>query len=247
MRHEKVEGTTHIYLDEGETEQQVLRAIVKASFELARPAGLGWMHFNDSQQMADEIADQLITLEGETAFKQFTKDGLVPVPESGRTSTVVAMDYVQGRQCKTYIRREGNGHFTLGNRAYECDRGTPEPMLDKAKEILAGKQSEGLASTAHMYKGESLNLRLQEYGFARKNGESDWDFRKRIFPDLFQKVPDGRALEFLFGSSAAEWNEMDKLLVLVLMEKGKPSYNELVKFAKGFGWDPSETRGQATQ
>ena len=35
MRYEKKNGTTHIYVENEETEQQVLRAIVKASFELA--------------------------------------------------------------------------------------------------------------------------------------------------------------------------------------------------------------------
>lgn len=239
MRHEKVGGTTHIYLDEGETEQQVLRSIVKASFEMARPAGLGFLHFNDSQQITDEDADQCIVLEGETMFKRFTKDGLVPAPETGRTTTVVGMDYVQGRQCKTYIRREGNGHFTLANRAYECDRGTPEPMLDRAKELLAGKETTGFASTAHMYQGESLTLRLKEFGFARNNGESDWDFRKRVFPDLFPKDGDA-AMEFLFGESAAEWGEMDKMLYLIFLQenKGKPDRKALAKFARGFHADP---------
>lgn len=225
MRYEKQNGTTHIYTEQGEEEQQVLRAIVKASFELARPAGLGWLHFNDSQQMTDEIADQCITIE----------------PRYKDDKTVIDMDYVQGRQCKTYISRVEPGHFTLENNSYEHDRGIPDPMFDRAKGIIAGRESTGLASTSHMYKGESLTLRLKEYGFTRNPGESDWNFRKRVFPDMFEKDFD-RAMEFLMGGSAAEWNDMDKFLCISLFSKGKPDHRELVKFAKGFGGDPLEMR-----
>ncbi|TSA56818.1 hypothetical protein D4R42_02815 [bacterium] len=129
MRYEKIEGITHIYIEEGETEQQILRVIVKASFELACAVGLGWLHFNGNQEMTDELADQFISLPSD--------DG----------DTVVQMDYVQGRQCKTYIKKVGDNHFILRNRSYERDRGTPEPMLDRAEEILGGKKSTDLAST----------------------------------------------------------------------------------------------------
>lgn len=227
MRYEKQNETTHIFVESGETEQQVLRAIVKASFELARPAGMGWLHFNNNQQMTDEIADHCITLE----------------PRYEYDKTVICMDYVQGRQCKTYVSRVKQGHFTLANHSYERDRGVVDPMLDRAKEILTGKQSTGLASTSHMYRGESLTLRLKEYGFTRQNGESDWNFRKRVFPDLFKKDSD-RAMEFLQGGSAAEWDEMDKILYLIFIgeNKGKPDCNALMKFANGFAADPLEMR-----
>lgn len=225
MRHEKQNGTTHIYVENDETEQQVLRAIIKASFELARPAGMGWLHFNDSQQMTDEIADQCIM------FK----------PRYEGDKTVIDMDYVQGRQCKTYVSKIEQGHFILANHSYERDRGVPDPMLDRAKEIIAGKQSAGLASTSQMYRGESLTLRLKEYGFIRQNGESDWNFRKRVFPDMF-KMNGDRAMEFLLGGSAADWDEMDKMLYLIIVSenKGNPDRNALVKFAKGFAADPLE-------
>lgn len=223
MRYEKIDRTTHIYVEGGETEQQVLRSIVKASFELARPAGLGWLHFRDNQPMTDEDADHCINLP----------------PDHG--GMVIEMDYVQGRQCKTYIQKIDEGHFTLFNNSYERDRGTPEPMLDRANEIISGKDNIGVASTNYMYKGESLTLRLKEYGYTRKDGESDWDFRRRIFPDFYEQNAHS-ALEFLMGGSAAEWNEIDKVLCLLLVRKGKPNHHELVKFAKGFSIDPQTNR-----
>lgn len=240
MRHEKIAGISHIYMEQGETEQLVLRAIVRASFELARPAGKGWIHFNGNQQMTDEEVDQFITLTSRYADDK----------------SVVEMDYVQGRQCKTYINRVEEGHFTLANRSYESDRGAPDPMLGRAKEIIGTVignvfvQAENdvvdteFPSTIHTYKGENLTMRLKEYGFIRQNGESDWNFRKRIFPNMFNKDAD-RAMEFLIGGSAAEWDEADKLLYLILLDVGKgnkPDRHALVKFANGFHKDPLERK-----
>lgn len=225
MRYEKIGEDYHIHLEEGETEQVVLRAFVKASFELARPAGLGWLYFEDETQMSDEDADQFINLP----------------PCWG--DTVVDMDYVQGRQCKTFVSKVAEGHFKLDGWLYERDRGTPDPLFGRVTEILAGKPSQGLVSTSHMYRGESLTLRLKEYGFTRNLGEGDWDFRKRVFPDLFLMDGD-RAMEFLMGGSAAEWDEREKLLYIDLASKGKPTRQELIKFAKGFGADPLEMRAR---
>lgn len=238
MRQEKIGGITHIYVEKGETEQLILRAVVKASFELARPAGMGWMHFNDKQQMTDEEVDQSITL----------------TPRYAGDKSVVEMDYVQGRQCKTYINKVEEGHFTLGNSSYERDRGVPDPMLDRAKEIIGTVignvfvQAENdvvdmeFPSTIHTYKGENLTMRLKEYGFTRQNGENDWNFRKRIFPDMFNKDAD-RAMEFLMGCSAAEWDSMDRLLYLALVKNGNnSSRGALVKFANGFHHDPLERK-----
>mgnify|MGYP001570509556 FL=1 len=53
-------------------------------------------------------------------------------------------------------------------------------------------------STGYLYRGKFLEQRLKKYGFTRKKGESDWNFRKRIFPSLFKRDA-GRAMEFLYG------------------------------------------------
>ena len=236
MRQEKIGEITHIYVEKGETEQLVLRAIVKASFELARPAGMGWMHFKSNQQMTDEEVDQFITL----------------TPRSADDKSVVDMDYVQGRQCKTYISRVEEGHFTLANRSYERDRGTPDTMLNRAKEIVGTSLGNVFMQakndidtefppTTHIYKGENLTLRLKEYGFTRQNGESDWNFRKRIFPEMF-KVDTNRAMEFLMGCSAAEWDGMNRLLYLTFISMGELDNKKLVKFANGFHKDPLEIK-----
>jgi hypothetical protein len=224
MRYQTIEGETHIYPEGEETELEVLRAIVKASFELARPAGMGWLHFNDGQRMTNMFADQCISLP----------------PKCG--DMVIDMDYVQGRQCKTYVHKVDENHFILANHPYEIDRGLPNPMLDRAEALLTGiQQADQLVSTGDTYKGESLTLRLQEYGFTRKPNEEDWAFRQRVFPDLYQR-DQIRASEFLMGSSLAEFNEIDKLLLFSLARSGELDRRELVQFAKGFAEDPLVTR-----
>lgn len=255
MHYEKIDGITHIFVDKGETEIRMLRAIVKASFELARPMSMGWLHFDKDYQLTDNDADQMITLERDTIFKRIAKKlGLISrigrmtivmseklgmVQRTSRMSIVISMDYVQGRQCKTTIDRLEEGHFTLKNQNYERDRGTPEPMLNRAKEILSGKQSSGFVSTIYMYKGENLTLRLKEYGFTRQNGESDWELRKRVFPDLYEKNPI-TALEFLMGQSLAEWNEENKFICasLLVETSHKPNRHQLKMFVRGFPSDP---------
>jgi len=223
MWYEKVEENHHIHIEEGETEQQVLRAIVKASFELARPAGLGWMNFKKDTEISDEMADRCISL------------------PPGFGGLMIDMDYVQGRQCKTFIKKVADGHFQLSNHSYECDRGAPEPMLDRAKEILNGASPIKITSTVYVYQGASLDARLKEYGFTRKEEESDWDFRKRIFPDLYE-IDKDRALEFLMGASTAEWDEMDKMLVMAFAMENRSDRQSLIKFARGFADDPIRMR-----
>lgn len=225
MRYEKIEKDYHIYTEKGEAEQELLRALVKASFELARPAGSGWTHFQEDAVMPDEDADQFISL-----------------PPRWK-DTVVKMDCVQGRQCTTSVSKVTEGHFKLDGWLYEQDRGTPEALFKRVTEILAGKPSQGLVSTSYMYRGDSLTLRLKEEGFTRNPGESDWDFRKRIFPD-FSLMDEDRAIEFLMGGSATEWDELDMLPFFALVSKGEPTRQELIKFAEGFTADPLEMRAR---
>ena len=61
----------------------------------------------------------------------------------------------------TFVKKVAEGHFTLSDGTYEADRGVPGPMLDRAKEILEGKESAGPLSTSYTFCGESLTMRLK--------------------------------------------------------------------------------------
>jgi hypothetical protein len=130
-------GETHIILDASEEEREVLRAIVKASFELAGPVGLSAVDYMAEYRLSDGEADQWIR----------------SVPRS-HDSCVVDMDFVQGRQCKTVLSKEAAGHFSLDTRYFERFRGHCVSVLERARELITeGKTSFG----ADMRAGRSTN------------------------------------------------------------------------------------------
>lgn len=47
MRFERINNISHIFVSQ-KNEQEVLRAIAKASFALAQPVGMGFIHFNEN-------------------------------------------------------------------------------------------------------------------------------------------------------------------------------------------------------
>ena len=88
----------------------------------------------------------------------------------------------------------------------------------------------------HWLKGERLMLLLQKAGFTRKEDESDWGFRKRIFPELYKRNSSW-AMTILMGASPTEWDDVDQAIYGSLLAKWSPTHNQLVRFAEGFGGD----------
>jgi len=225
MRYEYEQEQTHIYCGKLESERKVLRAIAKATFETVAAIRMGLLQYDSGTVMSDEQADSFIDLKND--------------------DRVLSMDYVQGRQVKTFIARAGKKHFVLHNWSFERDRGKPQAMLDRAKELLGGLlggvEATGQASTMDMFKGENLDLRLKQFGLERLPGESDWNFRKRIFPDLYEDVDHEEAVMVLFGATIADLTELDALLMMTLTMEDT-SRSGLIKFAEGFATDPIEMR-----
>lgn len=118
MRYKTEDCVTRIYVESGEQETDVLTAIAKASFELAVPVGAGILHFQHDYELSDDDTSQILQA-------------------AAKMDQCLAMDYVQGRQCKTYLRKNDDGVICLSNNTYERDRGKPDAMLDRAIEILS--------------------------------------------------------------------------------------------------------------
>lgn len=223
MRFEKNDDGTHIHIENKEGEFEVLRAIVQASFDSAIAVGMGIMNYDKNHKLNRSDAGKFINK------NQWDTPG----------SSVVDMDYVGGRQCKTFIKRISKNHFVIATRSFERDRGDITPMLNLANEIIAKESKPGdEVDSSSMFIGESLDKRLAEYGFKRNAGEDDWTFRKRIFPELQLKCPgDPRAIEFLYGKAMDQLSTMEAMLALtVSMEK--QTFYSLKKFADGFAADP---------
>lgn len=111
---------THIILDENESEKDVLRAIVKASFEMAEPVGLSAIDYQADDELTDAEADLLIRAE----------------PRS-YDSCMIDMDFVNGRQCKTMLMKDADRRFVLYGRYFERFRGAPGPVLNRAADMLS--------------------------------------------------------------------------------------------------------------
>jgi len=217
MRFERHEDRIIITPDQGETQEQVLRAIAKAAFEDSFAVGMGVMHYDPDHVLTDEQADRFMQ-DSETA--------------------ALNMRYVQGRQVKISVYAAEDDQLVIYLAEYERDhRATPDSMLNRAQEILAGDEPKGHIPYGYRFKGRNLDLFLVELGFERKPGESDWNFRKRIFPELWQQSRDNALMVLFGGYPLTDFNEIDQLLAMDLMMRN-PGPAELAKFADGFAGDP---------
>jgi hypothetical protein len=121
-------GSEYCYLvpDEGQTDRMVLCAIAAASFNSAWPEGYGWEQWDLTVEATVENARTLMP-------KVFRRGG-------GRGEPVLAMDYVHGRRCKTYVYRERRepwrGSLKLDASEYEAPRGDIERLLRSAQAML---------------------------------------------------------------------------------------------------------------
>lgn len=219
MYYDTTEGTTHIWCDEGESERDVLHAIANATFETAAAVGMGLFHYNPDTILPDEYLDRIINLDADR---------------------VLDMEYVEGRQVKTYLDRVEPGHFTLQNYSFERDRGTPDTMLNRAIEILGGAKMTGQQPTMQMFEGENLDRRVKErYGIERKAGETDWEFRKRVFLDFYDEDQD--ALTFCLGGTIGDLDYMDSMLIIINAENFGTRPGRQC-FVDGFAGDPMVMR-----
>ncbi len=203
-----------ITLGEGETADNALRSIAVASFELARPVGMGRLHFDGGSTLRPEDTDQFIS---EYEGRKF-----------------LDMDYVQGRQVKTGVSIQPDGTLLFDGYGFERDRGNPTPVFERAQEILDNVETAAalptdLTSTEGQFVSESLDLRLQGIGYERRPGESDEQLRRRLFLDLFNEDAI-MAGEFLYGRYEPEWHPLERLAYIALLSK-EPEVDDLTEFA----------------
>lgn len=222
MRFTRNNGEILIFCENEEAEQEVLRAIAKATFETAISYRMGLLQYNPGTILSDNDVDEWIDLD---------------------RKLVLYLDYIEGRQLKTQITRNDESQLVLNEEFYRSSRGaTPDVMLTRAQELLAGAESKGHCdSYSFLFQGENLDLFLVEMDMKRKAGESDWDFRKRIFPDMWAQDRDHAIMVLFGGFPLTDFNEFDKTLTLALVFE-KPSRAGLVDFAEGFAADPQLMR-----
>lgn len=198
VRYEKKNGMTHIFVEAHEKEHEALKSIAKASYALARPTWDLWERFEMEKR------SWVLTEEGAEGFIHWGNYNV------GK-GVAIQMDEVHGRKCSTFIAFVGEKHFLLDDETFQAFRGLPDMMLELAQVILEGHEiTTAPLSTIYAYRDESLTLRLRAMGYDRLSRESDWDFRRRVFPEMHKKYPPRCAWEFLFGRSIVEWDMYDR-------------------------------------
>jgi hypothetical protein len=223
MRYERKNGYIAIHVEDGETEEEVLRAIAKAAFEDSIAIHMGMLHYNPNTVLSDEQANMLMTRDQRAWLR---------------------MDYVEGRQVKIAVYMSQGGNLIIDERDYERDhRATPDSMLKRAQEILSGDEPKGHLMYGYRFKGRNLDLFVAKFGQARKPGEADWAFRKRIFPDLWEQSHDTAIMVLFGGYPPTDFHDADMFLASDVIQNGT-SRDWLIRFAEGFAGDPLEHREQ---
>jgi len=217
VRYEKIAGKYRVFCD-SKGQRDILRALVTAIFELSPFRGsLG-------ASLTAEQADDFIHLERESHRIE------VRGPTEAYPLPIADMDYVGDRVCKATLFKYSDGSFTvhLARTRWSQDREVLEILL----------RGEQIISCTNTYEGSLLDSIVQRYGHSRCSGESDWEFRKRVFPALYPISPE-RALELLLGSRARYWHASDRVMAEHLFFQLKsPQSEQLRRFAEGFADDP---------
>lgn len=202
-----------IFLDDHDQPRDVLRAIARASFELARPSGLGRQHFDGNRILSNADADLYINLPDglnspvDLTAEQAQRNHELAIQRRmntiGRDSPGLMMDYVQGRLCKTAVWLWPPGQGTFMVAYFERCRGLAEPMLQRAVEILSGKITSNYTTSDAMFKGQSLDLRAAYLDLRRVGNVSDWVFRQHLFLAIHHR-DSMLATEFLYGAAITD-------------------------------------------
>lgn len=227
----EMSGAIVTIVPEGENLDQLIRALARASFELA-PSNLD--DLSDWSEDDDLSEDELTAC---------LHDGLSPLHPR------LSMGIVRGRLCHTRVYQEKTGALTL-------DRSTFNEWRDPVtlRTVLERMQDYYLCISVgplnHLFEGQMLDHRLACYNQARQTGESDWDFRRRIFSILGLYWPCG-AFQFLLGSFVASWNEGERAMMQALAVQGRMIGDDeatlrdlLTRVAASYDEDPLPKRTQ---
>jgi hypothetical protein len=107
--------------------------------------------------------------------------------------------------------------------------------LGWAKPKIKTEKQKSIPATPYL-RGKGLDLQMSKY-FPRKEGEEDWEYVKRIFPEVHKKNPAG-AVSILFGRSITELSGVNRQLAGDFL-MSEPSSYDIKNFLRGFPRDPA--------
>jgi len=119
-------------------------------------------------------------------------------------------------------------------------------------EKLRGAKSVRTSIVPIWCEGDNLTQGLKGFGFPRQESESDWEYRQRVFPELYFKKGFTVAISILMGCSVTELRDTEKMSLQFIprepenmnSHKRKQFTFQLKNFAQGFSEDPLKTRNK---
>lgn len=215
-----------------EPEADVVRALARASFELA-PANYEHLEFwTRDDELPEASLEALINT------------------EAGPLDPLLRMGIVLGRHCHTVVVRGPDRSLCFSRQVFEHrrHRDTIKTVLRRAMDLYVCYRASPDGHGHELFQGDILDQRLACYGFKREESESDWMFRQRIFPQLGLYWPNG-ACQFLFGGRACEITIEQRGYIDRLAVEGRRVGNNadelkafLQKEAQSLPTDPLEQR-----
>jgi len=118
---------------------KLLETMARVSYESAKPPGSDFLKLLDKNSPKINFA------------------GFVHL----NSAEVLDIDYVNQRQCKTKVRKTGDGRFVFDARLYEMNGGSPELFLNKVKSAL-GKNAQGSKTSAQSDKAKPWSRNNQQ-------------------------------------------------------------------------------------
>ena len=100
----------------------------------------------------------------------------------------------------------------------------------------------------HPYKGKRLTTLLKRHDYKREPSESDWEFRKRVFPYLAMDDME-LATEVLMGAPRSQWNSADEMTAKFITNPDGtfPGVDRLSVFVRCLTDDPLRLREKGHQ
>jgi hypothetical protein len=114
-------------------------------------------------------------------------------------------------------------------------------VLSRKKPKTATLEAPCAPLLPYIYRGKNLD-KIKEH-FPGKDGEEDWEYVKRIFPEMCVENPEG-AVTLLIGKSVTEMDSTYKWLAQTFLakfynSKTQKRSREISNFLRGFGSDPA--------
>lgn len=204
MKYQKINDRDVEIILEDTPLDKLLKAMAKVSYELARPVRAGFLQKFDTKS-EDVNFDDFVDLTG---------------------NDLLHMDYVNGRQCKTSVRRK-EGKLLFNAWLYERDRGSSNLFLEKVREALEKCPLDPCSSGKPVY-WDRVEVAAAMYDIPI-DVDNPRESRLKVALRLDAEGREMEAIEIMMGKDFDVNGDEGSLLLTLMLNKSSP-----YKFYSGF-------------